>query len=75
VVALGESIHLTREMPLVRLGVLRYLHEEKGFNVLALEGAMIDIWTAQENAYRSRQPLSDRTRSFARQARSAAVAI
>jgi erythromycin esterase-like protein len=68
VVALGESIHLTREMPLVRLGVLRYLHEEKGFNVLALEGAMIDIWTAQENAYRSRQPLSDRTRSFARQA-------
>lgn len=68
VVSLGESIHLTREMPIARLGVLRYLHEQKGFKVLALEGALIDVWTAQEKAYRNRQQLPDRTRLFARQA-------
>jgi erythromycin esterase-like protein len=68
VVSLGESIHLTREMPLVRLGLVRFLHEQQGFNVLAFEGALIDAWTAQEGAYRSREPLTARARSFTRNA-------
>jgi erythromycin esterase-like protein len=66
VVGLGESIHLTREMPLVRLSLLRQLHEQKGFGVLALEGSLIDAWTAQERAYRSRSSPADRARDFSR---------
>jgi erythromycin esterase len=51
VVALGESIHVTQEMPLVRQRFVRYLHERKGFEVLALEGSLMDAWTAQEHVY------------------------
>ncbi len=51
VVALGESIHVTQEMPLVRQRFVRYLHERKGFDVLALEGSLMDAWTAQEHVY------------------------
>jgi erythromycin esterase-like protein len=51
VVALGESIHVTREMPLVRQRIVRYLHEQKGFNALVLEGSLMDAWTAQEHVY------------------------
>ncbi len=68
VVALGESIHVTREMPIVRLNLLRYLHEELGMDVLALEGSLIDAWTAQEHAYRSRAPVHERARTFTREA-------
>lgn len=50
-VALGESIHISSEMPLVRLQLLRVLHQQLGFNVLAVEGALIDAWTAQEHIY------------------------
>lgn len=66
VVGLGESIHLTREMPRVRLNLLRFLHEQKGFGVLALEGSLIDAWTAQEEAYRSRSSPAARARAFSR---------
>lgn len=68
VVSLGESIHLTREMPKVRLEILRRLHQQHGFQVLALEGSLLDSWTAQEHAYSSRAPLSERARTFAREA-------
>lgn len=68
VVSLGESTHLTREMTEVRLNVLRALHARKGFNVLAFEGSLLESWTAQENAYRSRAPLAERARTFAQQA-------
>jgi erythromycin esterase-like protein len=68
VVSLGESIHLTREMPKVRLEILRRLHQQHGFQVLAFEGSLMDSWTAQEHAYSSRAPLSERARKFAREA-------
>lgn len=68
VVALGESIHLTREMPEVRLEILRRLHADKGFRILALEGSLLESWTAQEHAYVSRAPLPERARTFAREA-------
>lgn len=55
-VALGESIHVTQEMPLVRERVLRYLHEQKGFDVIALEGSLMDAWTAQEHVYANGNP-------------------
>ena len=68
IVSLGESIHLTNEMPRARLGIVRQLHQQKGFDVLAFEGATIDAWTAQENAYRSKEALRARVRTFSQQA-------
>ena len=68
VVALGESIHLTREMPLVRLHLLRHLNETRGVDALVFEGSLLNAWTAQEHAYRSKAPLPERTRTFTRQA-------
>jgi erythromycin esterase len=68
VVELGESIHVTSEMPRVRLNMLRYLHERMGFDVLAFEGSLVDAWTAQEEAYRSRASSSQRARLFEREA-------
>ena len=56
VVQLGESIHLTDEFPRARLAVVRYLHEEMGFDVLALEGSAVDSWLAQDHLYRSKDP-------------------
>jgi predicted aspartyl protease len=38
IVQLGESMHMSRELPLARLYVLKFLHEELGFDTLALEG-------------------------------------
>ncbi len=46
VVALGESIHVTREMPRVRLQIVRYLQEQMGFNVIAFEGSLLNARTA-----------------------------
>jgi erythromycin esterase-like protein len=57
VVAVGESIHITKEMPRARLAFVRYLHRQKGFNVLALEGSLLDAWTAQEHVYQARVQL------------------
>jgi erythromycin esterase len=48
VVSLGESIHMTHEFPLVRFGIIRYLNENMGFHVLAMEGSAEDIWVAQD---------------------------
>jgi erythromycin esterase len=56
VVQLGESLHITAEFPRVRLRVVQYLHEELGFDTLALEGSLTQTWLAQEELYRSTDP-------------------
>src|SRR5262245_28944897 len=48
VVSLGESIHMTHEFPLVRIGMIRYLNEHLGFHVVGFEGGAADIWLAQD---------------------------
>lgn len=68
VVALGESIHVTEEMPRGRQRVVHYLHERMGFDVLALEGSLIDAWTAQEHAYANAKPVDETARLYAREA-------
>lgn len=68
VVALGESIHVTHEMPLLRLKLLRALHEQHPMDVLAMEGSLIDAWTAQEHAFQSNDPVEVRARRFVREA-------
>jgi erythromycin esterase-like protein len=59
VVSLGESIHMTHEFPLVRLGIIRYLNENMGFQVLAMEGSTEDIWVAQDRFLNSARTLDD----------------
>jgi len=56
IVQLGESIHVTAEFPRARLQLIRYLHEQMGFDVLALEGSLTQAWLAQEHLYRSSDP-------------------
>jgi erythromycin esterase len=68
IVELGESIHVTAEFPLVRLQFIRYLHEQMGFDVLALEGSLTQAWLAQEHLYRSEESPElriDRAQQFA----------
>jgi erythromycin esterase len=55
-VQLGESIHITDEFPRARLSIVRFLHEEMGFDVIAFEGSAIDAWLAEDAIYRSREP-------------------
>ncbi len=68
VVALGESIHVTREMPRIRLQMVRYLHEQMGFNLIAFEGSLMDAWTAQEHAYQVKDSLEMRAAAMKREA-------
>jgi len=51
IVQLGESIHVTAEFPHARLPLIRYLHEQMSFDVLALEGSLTQAWLAQEYLY------------------------
>jgi erythromycin esterase-like protein len=48
VVSLAESIHMTHEFPLIRIGMVRYLNENLGFSTLALEGSPEDLWVTQD---------------------------
>ncbi len=59
VVSLGESIHMTHEFPLVRLGMIRHLNENMGFHVLAMEGSAEDIWIAQDRFLNSPHIFAD----------------
>lgn len=60
IVQLGESIHVTDELPRARLPLVRYLHEELGFDVIAFEGSLIESWLAQDHLYRSSDQLRSR---------------
>lgn len=48
VVSLAESIHMTHEFPLIRIGMVRYLNANLGFHTLALEGSPEDLWVTQD---------------------------
>ena len=48
VVSLAESIHITREFPETRLGMIRWMHQRLGYSVLAFEGSPEDVWVSQD---------------------------
>ena len=64
VVLLGESIHLTREFPLVRIGMIKYLNQNHDFNVIAMEGGAADYWAAQDILFSSEKNESDFTEAL-----------
>ena len=64
VVLLGESIHLTREFPLVRIGMIKYLNQYHEFKVIAMEGGAADYWVAQDILFSSEKNESDFTEAL-----------
>ncbi len=48
-VMLGESTHGAREYSLAKTRLIKYLHEQQGFNVLAIEGGLFDCENAQRH--------------------------
>jgi erythromycin esterase-like protein len=48
VVQLGESIHMTNEMTTARAGLMKYLHQRHGLDVVFFEGSAIDSWLAAD---------------------------
>lgn len=54
IVALGESLHGVKEYNATKLELIQYLHEELGFNVLALESDVAKNYFG--NLYRSKIP-------------------
>jgi erythromycin esterase len=58
IVQLGESIHVTTEMPQARLRLARYLHEQAGFDVIGFEGSWMDAWLAQDVMLHAKDPLA-----------------
>lgn len=49
VIALGESSHGLGEFYALKAALVKYLHEEKGFEVLAIEGGLGDVNLAYSN--------------------------
>lgn len=59
IVQLGESIHMTREQPLARIGIIRFLREKKDFDVVGFEGSAIDFWVAMDEYLHSKREEAD----------------
>ena len=64
IMMLGESIHLTREFPLVRIGIIKYLNENHNFNLVAMEGGVADVWVAQDILFSSEKNEADFTQAL-----------
>ncbi len=58
VVQLGESIHMTHEQPLARIGLIQKL-KENNFDVIAFEGSTIDFWIAMDEFLHSKRAIND----------------
>lgn len=61
VVSLAESIHITHEFPLARLGIVRWMNQNSGYGVLAFEGSPEDLWISQDSFLKNPGNLSDST--------------
>ena len=61
VVSLAESIHMTHEFPLARLGVVRWMNQNSGYDVLAFEGSPEDLWISQDSFLKNPGNTSDST--------------
>ena len=49
VVMLGEKSHFDGNVFEMKTKIVKYLHQEMGFNTIAFESGVYDVWKAQEN--------------------------
>lgn len=49
VLMLGEKTHFDGNVFEMKTKIVKYLHQEMGFNTIAFESGVYDIWKAQEN--------------------------
>ncbi|PEN47982.1 erythromycin esterase, partial [Bacillus toyonensis] len=49
IVVLGESTHGAKEMNLSKIRMIKYLHEEMGYDVIAFESGFAEASTVQQN--------------------------
>lgn len=61
VVSLAESIHMTHEFPVVRIGMVRWMNENAGFGMLAFEGSPEDVWVSQDVFLRNPSDIAEST--------------
>jgi hypothetical protein len=61
VVSLSESIHVTHEFPVARLGIVRWINQNAGYAVLAFEGSPEDVWISQDDFLKNPSNVSDST--------------
>jgi erythromycin esterase-like protein len=61
VVSLAESIHMTHEFPIARIGMVRWMNQHLGFAMLAIEGSPEDLWVSQDALLRDPTDLADST--------------
>jgi erythromycin esterase-like protein len=61
VVSLAESIHMTHEFPLVRIGMVRWMNQHLGYGMLAVEGSPEDVWVSQDAFLHAPSNLSQST--------------
>ncbi|MCX6559890.1 MAG: erythromycin esterase family protein [Candidatus Aminicenantes bacterium] len=50
IVALGESAHGVAEFSLVKVRLIKYLHEKLGYDVIAFESSIFEAWAADRRA-------------------------
>ena len=63
-VQLGESGHGVREFNMAKVRLIRFLHEEMGFDVIAFESGLFECWKANELAATSTAELTMRRCPF-----------
>src|SRR5688572_5280038 len=63
-VQLGESGHGVREFNMAKVRLIRFLHEEMGFDVIAFESGLFECWKANELAASSTAELTMRRCPF-----------
>lgn len=49
VVMLGENTHFDGNVFEMKTSIVQYLHQEMGFNTIAFESGIYDVWKAQKN--------------------------
>lgn len=59
IVSLGESIHMTKELPIARLGILNYLNTDEGFDIVLFEGSTLDSWLASDFLLSNNNPVEE----------------
>jgi len=67
IVMMGESMHLSSELPKAREKLIRNLHESGEFGLLLIEGSPVEFWIAEEE-FLSTKPTMESAANFQRTA-------